>query len=213
MLGGHLDLAKEYCQEQINSNYKEEYSIPYLKLLKEIYSIQRDEKGLVNVLNTLLPYTYNFDDFLYIYQRMAEAERKAWRTKMLSRASNASYSNKYARLFRFKLMDYDKNYRKMIDYIDSYTSFRSILEYFEPMALAYKKELLHAIIRKRDDYGFDSNSKESQNDVLCFPELFGKILHHYPADYLKLAVAQEERSNGYYSLNKFLIYMKEQLNK
>jgi len=76
--------------EQIKSNYRDEYNVPYLKSLKEIYVIEKDDENLAKVLSVLFPYTFEFDDYLFIVNSLSEEERKKWRTKILSRARNAS---------------------------------------------------------------------------------------------------------------------------
>ncbi|MEJ7682787.1 MAG: hypothetical protein WKG06_33990 [Segetibacter sp.] len=126
-----IKAAEQHCQKQIQSNYREEYNVPYLELLKEIYTLENDEVNLSKVLSQLFPYTYNFDDFLYIYDRMQDVEeKKKWRTKILSRARTASGNyNKAATEFTFQLMDHEKKYLKMIDYIDSGTPYHLIPQY------------------------------------------------------------------------------------
>lgn len=200
--------------EQIKSNYRDEYNVPYLKSLKEIYVIEKDDENLAKVLSVLFPYTFEFDDYLFIINTLSEEERKKWRTKILARARNASgNSNSPATEFCFKLMNYEKSYTKMIGYIDAHTPFALILQYFEPMVLAEKDKLLEAIVRKPDDYGFGLYSN-AQNDSACFPELFATAIKHYSSGYLKTVISNAEKNTRYYySPNRFLVYMKERLNQ
>jgi len=208
----HLAVAKKYCEEQIKSNFREEYSIPYLKSLKEIYIIEKDDENLAKILSVLFPYTFNFDDYLFISDSLAEDERKKWRTKILSRARNASRSvNSPAMAFCFKLANYEKSYKKMIEYINSYTPYTLILEYFEPMFGADKTKLLETIINKSDDYGFGLYVS-AQNDSDCFSDLFTLSVKHYGADYLRAVIKSAEKNNRYYYRpSRFLVYMKERL--
>jgi hypothetical protein len=207
----HLATAKKYCDEQIHNNFREEYNIPYLKYLKEIFVIQKDGENLAKVLTALFPYTFEFDDYLLIIKTLSEEERKKWRTKILSRARNASCShNTPAMEFCFKLMNYEKGYKKMMEYIDSYTPYTLILKYFEPMVQADKTRLLEAIVRKSDDYGFGLYNN-SQNDAACFPELFTLAVKYYSADYLKAVISNNEKNRYYYRSNRFLVYIKERL--
>ncbi|MFI5137602.1 MAG: SWIM zinc finger domain-containing protein [Sphingobacteriales bacterium] len=207
----HLAIAKKYCNEQIQSNFREEYNVPYLKSLKEIFVIEKDNENLAKILSVLFPYTFEFDDYLFIINTLPEEERKKWRTKILARARNASRNrNNPATEFCFKLMNYEKGYKKMIEYIESYTPFSLILQYFEPMVLAEKNKLLEAIVRKSDDYVYTN----VQNDAACFPELFAIAVKHYSAGYLKTVISNAERhSRYYYSPNRFLVYMKGRLNQ
>lgn len=111
---GETKIAKQYCEKQILGNYREEYNVPYLEFLKEIYALEKDEANLEKVLSALFPYTYHFEDFLYIYDRINDVEeKKKWRTKILSRARNASNNyNNAATAFAFKLMNHEKRYSK-----------------------------------------------------------------------------------------------------
>lgn len=207
----NLDMAKKYCQEQIQYNYREEYSIPYLKSLKEIFVIEKDDENLAKILSVLFPYTFEFDDYLFIIKTLSEEERKKWRTKILSRARNASRNrNSQAMEFCFKLMNYEKSYKKMIEYIDSYTPYTLILRYFEPMFGADKTKLLQEIVNKSDNSWFIYS--DDQDDNASFPELLALCVKHYTADYLKAVISAQEKGNRYYYRpNRFLVYMKERL--
>jgi hypothetical protein len=207
----NLDIAKKYCHEQIQNNFREEYNIPYLKFLKEIFVTEQDDENLAKVLSVLFPYTFEFADYLFIINKLSEEERKKWRTKILSRATNASRNrNGQAMGFCFKLMNYEKKYHKMIEYIDAYTPYTLILKYFEPMVRTDKNRLLEAIVRKSDDYGY-ARWMDTQNDSDCFPELFMLAEKHYFADYLSAVISVQEKNNRYYRPNRFLVYIKERL--
>ena len=207
----HFVNAEKYCQEQIRFNFKDEFNIPYWQLLKDIYARQNDEDKLVAVLSELFPYTYDFDDYLFITIRMPEEERKKWRTKMLSRASNAANNrNTSAMLFCFWLMDHEEKYKKMIDYITDHTPYKVITLYFERMALTDKNQLIDKLIRKSRDYTFSENKTE---DEACFPELFALTLKHYTPQFLSLIIIKAEKDRPYYRLNSFLTYAKERLNQ
>ena len=208
----HLDLAKKFCEQQIKNNFREEYNVPYLKLLKEIYTIEHDELNLAKVLLVLFPYSFDFDDYLFIIDRLPADEKKNWRTKVLSKARNLSRNyNSNAVEFCFKLMDYEKSYKKMIDYIDSYTSYNIILKYFEPMVLTEKDKLLNAIIKKSDSSWAYSGG--SGKDDSCFPDLFDIAEKHYSADYLKMVINSIEKGKLYYynRSNNFIEYAKRRL--
>jgi hypothetical protein len=203
-----LTLAKEYCLEQIKYNFRDEYNVLYWTFLRELYLIENDEENLAKILALLFPFSFNFDDYLFISKRLPEDERKKWRTKMLTRARSISAPyKKNAMVFYFKLADADKAYRKMIDYIEHDTPYNFILEYFEPMALTDKNRLMEAIIRKHDDSGW---GKKSEKDTGYFPELYQLISKHYTADYLKMVIKNSEKSR-YFIPNKLISYIKEQV--
>jgi hypothetical protein len=204
-------LAENYCLKQIAGNYKEEYNIPYLIFLRGIYTISKNENGLADVLSKLFPYTFNFDDYLYIFTRMQdEEEKKKWRTKILSRARNASRGyDAAATAFCFSLADHEKKYSKMIEYIDSYTRYHLIDTYFEPMALTDKDQLLKRLLYKSDEYGWGFSADAREKDKEVFPELYQKMLKHYTTDYLKAAIKHTENKYQFSRSGSFVNYMKQ----
>ncbi len=204
-------LAENYCLKQIAGNYKEEYNIPYLIFLKGIFTISKNENGLADVLKQLFPYTFNFDDYLYIFTHMEdEEEKKKWRTKILSRARSSSrnYSTA-ATVFCFRLADHEKKYTKMIEYIDGYTRYHLILIYFEPMARTDKTLLLKTLLNKTDEYGWGISTAEREKDKEIFPELYQKMLEHYTIDYLKAAIKHVQNTYSYRNSGSFVNYMEQ----
>jgi hypothetical protein len=208
-----LELAEKYCRQQVAYNAREEYNIPYLKLLKEIYKVKKDESKLADVLENLFPYTFQFEDYMFIYSRINDdEEKKKWRTKILSKARSASRNYNISAIeFSFKLMDSEKRYLKMIEYINSYTPYRIIDEYFEPMANADKTRLLKAIIDRDQHYSWSYGINELEKDKKCFPSLFASVLKYFSAAYLKSVIKKAESQRMYYSKNYFLEFMKKEL--
>jgi hypothetical protein len=72
---------------------------------------------MADVLAQLFPYTFLFEDYIYITARMTdEEEKKKRRTKMLTRARHMSgYNNGAAIRFCFALANHEKKYAKMIE--------------------------------------------------------------------------------------------------
>lgn len=208
-----FDIAKKFCIGQIQGNYRDEYNVPYWLLLKQIYTSQNDTTELLKVLSELMPYTFSFDDYLVISASMDEEEQKKWRTKILSRASNAARNNSAAGEFCFSLMAHDKKYKKMIDYIESFTPYSTIITYFEPMVMADKNQFLKTLARHTYDYGYYGLSGKRQDEqVNSLPLLYEKIRKHYTADFLKMYIAQEEKST-FYRTNRLLDYIKKKLSE
>jgi hypothetical protein len=203
-------LAKKYCDAQVAGNYREDYNLTYWVLLKKIYLLTNNENGLADVLGKLFPYTFGFDDYLFIASRINnEEEKKQWRTKMLNKARrHSSYNNISAIIFCFQLADYEKRYKKMIDYIDSHTPYSIILQYFEPMALTDKTQLLQVILRKHDEWGWGISKGKEENTDEIFPALYQLMARHFTPQYLKAAIDKEVKSGyGFRRPAKFIEYM------
>lgn len=210
---GALELAEKYAREQILGNYREEYNLPYLELLKRIYSLQRDEDKLAGVTAQLLPYTLDFDDYLFLYNHMPESEeKKKWRTRIINKAKNAfSYREDGPKDFYFRLLDHEKSYKKMIGAINSYTPYRLIVEYYEPMALTDKTALLRAIIDKSDSYSWRYLDDKEENDEHYFPALLAALVKTYGKQMLLVAVKGAEAGRFYYRPSEFIAFLKKAL--
>ncbi len=198
-----LELAATYARQQMAGNYRPEFNLPYLRALKTIYKLQNDEDGLFNVLNDLLPFTYDFEDYKFIYNHLPLDERRPWRTRLLTKASNAAFSRNRAPIeFRFKLLNYEQSYKKMIDYVDSYSPYTMILPYAEDMIAADKNKFLENVIKKNDDYIV------TEEDVESIKSLFELVAKYYSEEKIKLMIAQQDGRGYYFRSGKFMQYAK-----
>lgn len=207
----YLRLAEKYCEEQIRGNYRQEYNLPYLQLLKQIYTIEGDNKKLSEVLKELFPLTFDFDDYLFISAQIAnEEEKKKWRTKMLTKARHMNAYNVSAQAFAFSLMAHEKKYTKMLDYINSYTPYSIINKYAANMALTAKMDFLKRIVNKDESFGFRSEAMiEDDNNV--FPELFDTLLKYYSKTEIKTVLKAAENSGRFYRLSRFAVFIVKNL--
>ncbi len=208
-------LAEQYAKEQVASNYREEYNILYWQLLQTIYLITKNNEGVAEMRILLFPYTFNFEDYLLITAAIKdEAERNKWRTKMLTKARNSRSDCSAAAIsFYFQLASYEKRYQKMIEYIDAYTPYGIILQYFEPMWLTNKTLLLIAILSKpdRSPWHFTKRSEEHTDQV--FPALLQIMIKHYTEGYLKSIIVSRQRgSSGFEPKNDFTEYAMKELD-
>lgn len=201
---GHLRLAEKYCTEQIESNYREEYDILYMQLLKSIYVIEKNDDRLTRILMDLFPVTYDFDDYLFVMDKLKnEEEKKKWRSKLLSRARHTT-NNPDAVNFVFKLADAEKSYKKMIGYINEYVGYSLIVEYAEKMILSDKQGFLQALFRKVDNW----YSMDEDDAVDVIPVLFDILKKHYSMSEIE-AYIKAVRSEWMYGSNLLITYITE----
>jgi hypothetical protein len=201
---GYLRLAEKYCQEQIKGNFREEFNLLYLQLLREIYVREKDDSKLSEVLMELFPQTYNFEDYLFIIARIAdEEETKKWRSKILARARQASH-HPAAMDFSFKLMDYEKKYKKMIEYINEYTSYNLIARYAEKMVLTDKNGLLKAILHKYDSL-YQIEDETTVSDLTAIVDISYK---HCSKEEIELVINHAGRSGWSFKPNMLIAYIK-----
>ena len=207
---GYYDLAKQYCDQQIKSNYKEEYNITYWELLREIYKAKGDEETLVEVMKRLIPYTFHFDDHLFILAHIDPRQRDWWRSNVQTMARNSSSYNKNAREFYFKLLDDGQKYQKMIELIDTYSTYSMILPYFEKMMVADKKQTLEALLTKGEkDWHMPGDTNEEESTSI--DALYNILEQYHAPDHLRRVVTEIERGKYYYRANRFLQYIKQRL--
>jgi hypothetical protein len=201
---GHLRLAEKYCQEQIKGNFREEFNLPYLQLLREIYVSEKDESKLSEVLKELFPQTYDFEDYLFIIARIEdEEERKKWRSKILARARQASHHSA-AMDFSFKLMDYEKKYKKMIEYINEYTSYNLIARYAEKMILTDKNGFLKGMLHK-----YDNLYQMEDENIVSDLTLIVDILYKYcTKSEIQLAINHAGRVGWSFKPNMLIAHIK-----
>ncbi len=207
---GELERAEKYCREQIAANVKDEFNVPYLTLLKEIYTRKGDANKLMAVVSEMLPFTFSIDDYKYVAAALPETEQQKLRLRLLNRAKRISHSsNPAAAEFSFALALHEKKFSKMIREIGSDTTFGIILKYFDPMFQHDKMGLLNAIMDKSDRSWYHSPEHEADEQV--FPELYERIVKSYEKDLLLKSVRAKLNPNGYAFGNRFLRYMKQRL--
>ncbi|RYZ61561.1 MAG: hypothetical protein EOO14_04710 [Chitinophagaceae bacterium] len=211
LAAGALDLAESYAKAQIESNIREEYDIPYLKVLQEIYRRKKNDDALADIIEKLLPYTFDFDDYLFLDERKPDTEeKKKWRTKLLSRAkSAASYGRSDSESFYFRVLSHEKRYKKMVDAIRAETPLKVIVEYFEPMAAADKQGLLRVIINMHENFGWSYGLEQKNDNESYFPQLAALMKKTYGEQMLKLAIIQAGKNRFYVRESKFISYLNE----
>ncbi len=121
--------AEEIALAQIASNYYIDYNFPYWSRLKNIYKTQNNLVNLVKILIETVGIEMNFDDFLIIKQHFPEAEFKKFKSNLMGRTKNKFSSYNNAPQFYFKMLNEDRNYKKMIDSISEYTDYDVVFEH------------------------------------------------------------------------------------
>ncbi len=209
---GDYLLAEVYCKEQINGNYKDEYNIPYWLLLKNIYKTGNEEAKLVNVLRFLLPFTFEFEDYEFIRDRIInEEEKKKWRTQILSRAKTAYQNRGQSGRFYIQVLHSEGRVNKMIEeVIDSLFSYEQIAEYFDIMVTTEKRSLLASLITKRAEQISFYNQQENPQSNEAIALIAEKLVQNFDIDYLKLAITESE-TRRWYQPNKLIQFIKQKL--
>ncbi len=137
--------AEKIALAQVASNYYVDYNFPYWTRLKNIYKTQNNLVNLVMILIDTVQIEMNFDDFLIIKQHLPEADFKKFKSNLMGRTKNKFSSYNNAPDFYFKMLNEDKNYKKMIDSISEYTDYDVVFEHKEVLFNENKIDFLHKI--------------------------------------------------------------------
>ncbi|MBV7533726.1 hypothetical protein [Chitinophaga sp. sic0106] len=205
---GQYNIAEKFSLEQIASNVKKEYNLPYLNFLKEIYTQQQRNTELAKVLAELLPDSYDINDYLFVMKYTQNpAVQKYWRTKAITSAKHASKYHRNAHSFLFQLFDAEQNYKKMIILIEDHTTYELIVRYAEKMILTNKYDFVSALFRRNDAYDYDDNMRKiqlSQLDISRLHEL-NDLIKRYYTEYEIREIAKKVRSYTYSNRTNFLL--------
>jgi len=181
--------AGEICNMAIESNFQDSYNLPYFDFLKEIYTATSDKKGLLKLREIILPVTFDFEEFIMVYEAMEEGDAKnTFLTRMLTKA-RASYLEP-GETFTIEFLAYEGKFKKMIEYIRHGTPMRMIIKYLEPMSQVGKSDLL-SIIFKRDLNRFNSYHKNHE-EIKAYPEITRMLLTCYKPDELRQGLARQK---------------------
>jgi hypothetical protein len=210
-----LELAEKYCNSEILSNYKNEYNIPYYKLLNSIYLITNEQDKRVNVLKELLLYNFQYDEFVLVSSNFkGEQELKKWRIKMITNAKHALRDyNKDAVDFLFKLYHNESKHKKIIEIISEHTPLELVLEYIETLLHVDELETLYALLKRSNSHGWLRNKGFYDSDLLQYSGLLKAILKRFTPQFIMNFI--ETKKSGiywYYQKNSFFDYVQDKLS-
>lgn len=108
------ELTIDYCKDCINRNTKIDYNLPYLIILEELLAQQKNYSELAIIKHNKFLIEPNFEDYQFI---MLHLEDKPYlpkfRSNTLSRFRNMFYKQDTHVDIYFKILDDEKNYKKM----------------------------------------------------------------------------------------------------
>lgn len=207
--------AEKLCKKCVSGNYREEYNVPYWVLLRKIYLATDNKAQLINICRLLLPYTFNFDDYLLVIENTpSEDERKKYRTKTLNAARRTSNNMLYQGIeFCFALLNHEGKYSKMIELVESYSTYNLVIKYFEPMFATDKLRLLKALVEKSEisNYNFYSEKTrlQEEEDNEKVPVLLDLMMQKYDRNFLQTAFKAKLNDRWSYSQNRLVQYFQK----
>lgn len=210
-----LELAEKYCNSEILSNYKNEYNIPYYRLLNSIYLSTNEQNKRINVLKELLPYSFEYDEFVFVISKFSdEQELKKWRIKMITNAKHALRDyNKDAVDFLFNLYHSESNHKKIIEIISEYTPLELVLKYIETLLQVDDLGTLYALLKRDNSYGWLRNKGFFESDILQYPDLLKAILKRFTPQFIMSFIKTKQVGEyWYFQKDSFFDYMQERIS-
>ncbi len=155
--------AEQACKMVIESNPHEKYDLPYYDILEKIYQEKGSKGDLAYIKRKRFWETLSLEDYIFIAENDADAEEfKKFRSRILGFLKNSFYNYPETAELYFGILDYEKNYKKMLDVIDSKTPTSVINLYAEKLYLTNRNKFLMAV-RSRNEW----NSAEEDEEVLA----------------------------------------------
>jgi len=206
LIKAHIEIkkystAENIAQRCIQSNYKIEYSLPYLNLLKNMYKETNDIEKYLDVAKKIVPYTFDYDDYLETLNSILSVEDKIkYRTRIYSNAISLSTHYEHpAYEFCYKLLIGENKHAKLQDLISkNYGNYQLINKYFDDLQQKSLDTMLDSIFKfnSRSIRSFNYGSKEyEEKESLAITELISKISAYFPLEKIKIILSQIEKSS------------------
>ncbi|WP_313254100.1 hypothetical protein [Empedobacter sp.] len=178
--------VEAYCKDIISNNSKEKYNYPYYNILEKLYKQTNDLPKYTEIKLLKFPYNPSLEDFLFIKNHLNEEEKfKKFRTKTLTNLKINFYESDDCIDLYFKILDAEKEYKKMIDVISNYVPAEIILCYFDQLFLFNKNTFLINLLKRLAYLYSYSSQKDMELDLINkIKKSYGDILIKKYLDFL-----------------------------
>lgn len=184
-----LEKAEKACKVIIDSNPHEKYDLPYYSILEKIYQENGSPADLAFIKRKIFWETRSIEDYIFITENDTDAEElKKFRNRALTLLKNTFLSSPENRGLYFAILDYEKNYKKMLDAIDRNTPTSIINLYAEKLYLTNKNKFLMAV-KTRNEWSSTEEDEEVLADFLALKydaaqlqDAFGKKHYGFGSD-------------------------------
>lgn len=184
-----LEKAEKACKVIIDSNPHEKYDLPYYSILEKIYQENGSPADLAFIKRKIFWETRSIEDYIFITENDTDAEElKKFRNRALTLLKNTFLSSPENRGLYFAILDYEKNYKKMLDAIDRNTPTSIINLYAEKLYLTNKNKFLMAV-KTRNEWSSTEEDEEvladfmvSKYDAAQLQDAFGKKHYGFGSD-------------------------------
>ncbi|WP_294292808.1 hypothetical protein [uncultured Chryseobacterium sp.] len=185
----NLEKAEKACKVIIDSNPHEKYDLPYYSILEKIYQENGSPADLAFIKRKIFWETRSIEDYIFITENDTDTEElKKFRNRALTLLKNTFLSSPENRGLYFAILDYEKNYKKMLDAIDRNTPTSIINLYAEKLYLTNKNKFLMAV-KTRNEWSSTEEDEEVLADFLALKydaaqlqDAFGKKHYGFGSD-------------------------------
>lgn len=160
------DLVEKYCLEQIEQNFKQEYDIPYVKVLISIYKKENNTSKLADILCEYGKFMFKLEDYLFIKENATIEKFKKYRQGVLTNARYAyQYGDAEAFHFYFEIKKLDGKQNDLFDMLNQVRRLEFVNIYKE-IALALNEVNFIKLITNISYYG--KIYKEDLNEIVNY---------------------------------------------
>lgn len=170
--------AIDYCNRVIAGNVNPTYNDFFLEILEDIYTDSGNFSKLASIKMEKFSSAPNIADYVFIMDHSNDEElNKKFRTKTLSMLRNNMGYAGYDELY-FRILEYEKNYKKMLEVIDYRVSPAVLLKFWKYLYALDKLRFLRALAA-HVQIGYLTDPSELEQLIL-------KIMENYESDVIKL---------------------------
>lgn len=188
---GHLERAEALAQAEIRNNRNDHYNLPYLQVLRQVYTRSGDEEKLTALLLQQLAIEPDIHDFDYVAARVDEEPLRHLRNRLLSRGA-AGAGIGWQR-FTFALLARESNWKKMIVLLATTACPGAVAPWLEQLKEHNSAGLLNALLSWPGPplyfYGEQTEEVKAQE-----AEVAARLIELYGADAVQAAVERHRHN-------------------
>ncbi|OWP76448.1 SWIM zinc finger family protein [Flavobacterium oreochromis] len=162
------ELAENYCLEQIAGNSKTEYDLPYAEILIDLYTQNKDNLKLAEILSEYGKYIYSIEHYNFIKENASTEKFKKYRQAVLT---NARYSYQSGNIeafdFYFEIKKLDGKENDLFDMLASSHNLEIFNQYKEIAHQLDEIKFLKTVVQTTYHYNKnESTTKEIIDFIL-----------------------------------------------
>ncbi|MCS3870438.1 type III secretory pathway component EscR [Chryseobacterium ginsenosidimutans] len=183
------DKAEKICKKIIDSNVNDKYNVPYYDILEKMYQERNSLEDVAYIKRKKFWEDPSIENYIFIAENDTDIEElKKFRNQVLSLLKGSFYNYPENMDLYFAILDYEKNYKKMLDVIDHNTSTSIINQYAEKLFTLNKQKFLNSINSRKAWNGSEEDEKiladflVSKYDAAQLQEIFSKKFFGFGAE-------------------------------